>query len=415
MDPNNVFDVIVVGGGPTGSTAARYAKLNGIDRVLVIEENSSVGSPVQCAGLLSAAALRETDMEPDASFVLNSVKGADVYPPSGKRMRIIGKEIKAYVVSRKMFDRQLAAKAAETGAEYLLKAQAVGLEDTVLANGLKYKALKIRHEGALKTLYTKVIIAADGVRSRTAKSAGLKPCEKVLSGIQFEMNYKSNDSEFVEIFAGQEAPGFFAWSIPVSKTVSRIGLAVDPKRIQKDQTQNISACDYLNLLLLNPVIKEKINPGILDFVVGGIPIRVMEKTYAVGLMVVGDAAGQCKPISGGGVYTGAVAAKIAAKVAAEAIEKNDFSEKKMSEYEKRWKKEFGRELEIGTHAHDYRMKLTDKEMNELFDTLNDPEILDLIAKYGDMDRPSVLIQKLMLSKHSLKMAKLFGTFIKTLL
>lgn len=416
---NKIYDVIVVGGGPTGSTAARYAKLNGLEHVLVVEENASIGSPVQCAGLLSVAALRETDMEPDPSFVLNAVRGAKVYPPSGKQLRIVGKETKAYVVSRKMFDRKAAEKAANAGAEYLMKAQAVGLSDIVFAadsGDIRCKALEILHNGEKKTLYAKIIIAADGVRSRTAKFAGLSPCEKILPGIQTEMNYRSEETDFVEMFVGSEAPGFFAWSIPVSASVSRIGLAVDPAGIQKDRknAQNISAGGYLDRLLLNPVIEDKIKPGFSDFAVGGIPIGPMKKTYASGLMVAGDAAGQCKPISGGGIYTGAVAAKIAAKVAAEAVSENNFSEKKMAEYEKRWQKELGRELDIGMRVHDYRMKLSDGDMNRIFDALNDPEILELITEYGDMDHPSVLIQKLMLSKQSLKMMKLFGTFIKTL-
>ena len=441
MDLSGIFDVIVVGGGPTGSTAARYAKLNGLSRVLVVEENVSIGSPVQCAGLLSTAALRETDMEPDSSFVLNSVKGADIYPPSGRRLRITGKETKAYVVSRKMFDRQLAIKAAAEGAEYLMKAQAVGMEEVVFADDsgdMKCRALKIRHGGELKTLYAKIIIAADGARSRTAGFAGLAPCEKVLPGIQVEANYKSNDTDYVEIFAGRAAPGFFAWTIPVSETVSRIGLAVDLKAVEAagktkgnelkadelkaDESKNDeqpadsdqTAVSYLNHLIQNPVISERLKSGYTDFVVGSIPLGPMKKTYAAGLMVVGDAAGQCKPVSGGGVYTGAVAAKIAAKVAAEAIFENDYSEKKMAEYEKRWKKELGRESEIGMRAHAYRVNLTDKEMDELFDKLNDPDILDMITEYGDMDHPSVLIRKLMLSKHSLKMMKLLGTFVKTL-
>ena len=417
-DENNIYDLIVVGGGPTGTTAARYAKLNGINRVLVVEENASIGTPVQCAGLLSAAALRETDTEPDSSFVLNSVKGADVYPPSGELLKIVGKETKAYVVSRKMFDRKLAEKAANVGVDFLMKAKAVGLSETTLSDGKQYRTLEIVHSGDQKTLYSKIIIAADGVQSRTARFAGLSPCEKVLTGIQIEANYKSNDADFVEIFIGSKVPGFFAWTIPTSENVSRIGLAVDPEVMKRqrhgDDTLQ-TAHDYLSALLQNPIISERLKAGHSDFVVGGIPIGPMKKTYASGLMVAGDAAGQCKPISGGGIYTGAIAAKIAAKVAAEAISENDFSEKKMSEYEKRWKKEIGREFDIGMRAHAYRMKLKDNEADDIFRELNDPEILDLITEYGDMDHPSVLIQKLMMSKHSLKMMKLFGTFLKTLI
>lgn len=452
---NEIYDLIVVGGGPTGSTAARYAKKNGVSRVLVIEENPSVGSPVQCAGLLSVAALKETDMEPDSSFVLNSVKGAKVYPPNKKAFWVVGKETKAYVVSRKMFDRKIAEKAANAGVECLMKAKVIGLKDAFFPDseesdlkagktGLKaeesdlktgklnFKAVEIMHAGMKKTFYSKIVIAADGVRSEVSKMAGLKPCERVLSGIQIETDYKSEDSEFVEMFVGQEAPGFFAWSIPISESVSRIGLAIDSKRFKKianekfnnfensensenfENNKDVFAIDFLNRLLENPVIQEKRSLGCFDFVVGGIPIGPMKKTYSAGFMVVGDAAGQCKPISGGGIYTGAVAAKIAAKVAANAVLENDFSEKKMAEYEKLWKKELGRELELGMKIHEYRMKLTDEEMNRIFDELNDPDISRLITEYGDMDHPSVLIQKLMLSKHSLKMIKLFGTVVKTL-
>ncbi|MDV0447121.1 hypothetical protein MsAg5_09950 [Methanosarcinaceae archaeon Ag5] len=449
------FDVIVIGGGPIGSTAARHAKLNGVPRVLMIEDNSKIGIPVQCAGLLSVAALRESEVEPDDSFVLNSVIGADVYPPSGVRMQIKGKQTMAYVVSRSAFDQKLADMAEKAGVEIRLKTKALGMKrgpdpekktavsennndktDTgiveqggrvVVKNTEAIDAvfeeqdgwlLTVANEGVTKTLFSKIIIAADGANGRAAGWAGLDGCEKLLSGIQVDAEYESMDSDFVEVFVGSVAPGFFAWTIPMSDKMSRIGLAIDrdvAKKYYPDDEQKANAKSFLTAFLARPEVASKIKSETSNLTAGNIPIGPMKKTYAEGFMVVGDAAGQCKPVSGGGIYPGAVAAKIAGKVAAEAILQNDFSEKKMSEYEKTWKKELKREFDIGMMAHGRREKMSDADMNAIFAELNDPEIVAIINEYGDMDHPSVLIQKLMLSKHSWKMVKVFGAFLKSLI
>ncbi|WP_338103446.1 NAD(P)/FAD-dependent oxidoreductase [Methanolapillus millepedarum] len=451
------FDVIVIGGGPIGSTAARYAKLNGVSRVLMIEENSQVGIPVQCAGLLSVAALRESEVEPDDSFVLNSVIGADVYPPSGVRMQIKGKETMAYVVSRSAFDQKLAEMAEKSGVEIRLKTKAIGMKRgadpkkrtavsdskdnlksadnlemmTPKSNAPAQKKdvidaefeeqdgwiLTVASSGVTQKMFSKIIIAADGANGRAAGWAGLLPCEKLLSGIQVDAEYESMDSDFVEVFVGSVAPGFFAWTIPMSDKSSRIGLAIDrdcAKKYSNDE-KKANAKSFLTEFLARPEVAAKIKSEPMNLTAGNIPIGPMKKTYAEGFMVVGDAAGQCKPISGGGIYPGAVAAKIAGKVAAQAVLSNNFSEKKMSEYEKLWKKELKREFDIGMMAHGRREKMGDADMNAIFAELNDPEILAIINEYGDMDHPSVLIQKLMLSKHSWKMMKVFGAFLKSLI
>lgn len=152
----------------------------------------------------------------------------------------------------------------------------------------------------------------------------------------------------------------------------------------------------------------------LDFVVGGIPVGPQDKTYTGGVLLAGDAAGQAKPTSGGGVYTGAFAAKIAGRVAAEAALENDTSANRLSEYDRLWRKGLAKELEIGMKIHDYMGKLEDKQLNELIGSLNTPSILDTITEYGDMDHPSILMRKLMFSGNSLRLMKAFGTFIKTL-
>lgn len=397
------YDIVVVGAGPVGATAARYAALNGAS-VLLIEEHASVGSPVGCTGLLSTRAISECDVKPTNDIVLNSVRGAHVYSPNGSCLPIDGGKTKAYVVSRKIFDRKLVAMAVDAGVDISIKTRAIGLNRTK-----RLQELSVLQNGVPKTITANVIIGADGVRSNIAKMAGLGNVQKVLSGIQIEAPYTSNDANFVELFMGSQAPGFFGWTVPVSETISRIGLAVP--------TGNEShAIQYLNILLnSNKEISARCGGGALDIVYGGIPLGPLSKTVADGVLIVGDAAGQVKPTSGGGIYTGATCAKIAGEVAASAAIEEDSSVNRLNEYDKRWRAKLGRELNIGMKIHDFMGGLSDTELNELLGSMNTPAILDMITEYGDMDRPSILIKKLLSPTNSRQMMNVFWAFAKAVL
>ncbi|HEY3361070.1 MAG TPA: NAD(P)/FAD-dependent oxidoreductase, partial [Methanosarcina sp.] len=375
------YDVVVVGAGPVGSTAARYAALNGA-KVLLLEEHASIGSPVGCTGLLSTRAVAECDLKPSDEFVFNSVRGAFVHAPDGQCLPIDGKQTKAYVVSRKNFDRTLAVMAVEEGVELSLRTRAVGLEKKNPETGKERKEssqvkLRILRNGRPETVCTSVVIGADGVKSRIASYAGLEKPSRVLPGIQIEAPYTSDDSDFVELFPGSFAPGFFAWTVPVNEKVSRIALALEPGLACKSGQEDCSPLSYLEKFLhSNSHVKARYSGGMLDFVVGGIPIGPQEKTVSDGIILAGDAAGQAKPTSGGGIYTGAFAAKIAGKVAAKAALEGDTSTKRLSEYDQLWRKGLGRELEIGMKIHDYVGKLEDRQLNDLIGSLNTPSILN---------------------------------------
>jgi digeranylgeranylglycerophospholipid reductase len=414
------YDVVVVGAGPVGSTAARYAALKGAS-VLLLEEHPSIGSPVGCTGLLSCRAVAECDLKPSEEFVFNSVRGAFVHAPDGQCLPIDGKQTRAYVVSRKNFDRTLAVMAVEEGVELSLRTKAVGFEkgNPEIATGDKKMSppvkLKILKNGRIETISTSVVIGADGVKSRIASYAGLKRPARVLPGIQIEAPYASIDSDFVELFPGSSAPGFFAWTVPVDEKISRIGLALEPGLAYKNDPKNSSPLFYLEKLLCSNLhVKNRYSGGMLDFIVGGIPIGPPERTVSDGVLLVGDAAGQAKPTSAGGIYTGAFAAKIAGKIAADAALEGNTSAQRLSEYDLLWRKGLGKELDIGMKIHDYVGRLEDRQLNELISSLNTPSILNIITDYGDMDRPSILMRKLMFSGNSLRLMKAFGTFLKTL-
>ncbi len=384
------YDVVIVGAGPAGAIAAKYAALNGAS-TLLIEEHASIGSPVQCTGLISTAALNECELG-EGSFVLNKMKGAFVYAPNGEELCVQGKEVKAYVIDRKIFDRALVERSLDAGVDMLLKTRFIGMEKgkiTVMSNGGK------------KEIYADIVIGADGIQGSVARAAGLPRCEKFLSGIQFEAPYAAKDPEFVEIFTGNEiAPGFFAWAVPFNG-LARIGLAKNP---------GLPARHYLENLLKHPVVSSRYTGSRTEFVLGGIPLGPPKKTATDGVMLVGDAAGQVKPTSGGGIYMGAVCARIAGEVAARASRKETLLE----EYEKRWRSAVERELSIGMRIHKSLGKLSDENLNEFISFLNKPKIREIITDYGDMDHPSVLLQKLIQSGDKKQLIKLLGVAFKTL-
>ncbi len=399
------YDVIVVGAGPIGSTAARYASMHGA-RTLMVEDHAFIGSPVGCTGLLSTRAVSECDIKPSDDFVFNSVRGAFVHPMNGDCLPIDGKKTKAYVVSRKMFDRRLAAMAIEKDVDLWLNSRVNGIE-----NKDGKQRVSLLRKGQPETVEAKVVIAADGVRSKVAKMAGLGNVSKVLSGIQAEVPYRSDDTDFVELFVGSQAPGFFAWAVPVNENVSRIGMAIDPK----SQHPVMANQALEKLLTKNHHVASRYGGGKLDLVMGGIPLGPLEKTYSDGVLVVGDAAGQVKPTSGGGIYTGAVCAKIAGEIAAKAVDEEDSSANFLYEYDKRWRAEIGKELSMGMRIHRFIGGLDDNELDGLIGSMNNPAILDTITRYGDMDHPSILIKKMLHPSRSVHMLKVFGAFAKAVL
>jgi flavin-dependent dehydrogenase len=129
-------------------------------------------------------------------------------------------------------------------------------------------------------------------------------------------------------------------------------------------------------------------------------------------LIVGDAAGQVKPTSGGGIYPGTLCAKIAGTVAAEATAQGNTSKDALMEYDIRWRSEIGRELETGLRIREGFNKLSDDDLNYMIRALDDERTLDIISKYGDMDHPSIVLRKLLLSTKAPRLLKLIRPLIK---
>ncbi|OPY28824.1 MAG: Digeranylgeranylglycerophospholipid reductase [Methanocella sp. PtaU1.Bin125] len=373
------YDVVVVGAGPAGSIAAKYAAKYGA-KTLLIEEHGQVGSPVSCTGHISRKALLECELPEDGSYVNKKIRGAFVYAPDGRSIVLDGKRTMTYVVERKIFDRELARQAVIGGADITISTRAERLRQ--VEGGVQIDTEGPEGPAAINA---KVVIGADGVKSKVARAAGLGRLPHVCSAIQVESEYEPRDPEFVEMFAGRSyAPGYFAWSVPTSGDCCRVGLIADE-----------NAHVYLDRLLKeHPVVSGKARSAV-DLIVGGIPVGTLRQTVADGVMIVGDAAGHVKPISYGGIYAGARCARIAGEVAAKAVQEGDTSARRLGEYEKRWRADLGLELAFGMRFRRMYGRMTDAEMNEAIRLLDDPDIAEVMTRYGDIDRPSALAVELL--------------------
>jgi len=371
VDPGG-YDVIVVGAGPAGTAAAEACAGSGL-KTLCIEEHGTIGYPVQCAGLLSNAAFAECRVSDRA--ILNRVSGARIISAAGPSVGFDAHTTKAVVVDRGILDREMAQNAASRGAEFLLKTRVCGIRGS---------AVITRGAGPHGPIPFRILIAADGPRSTVARMLGLQRAKIFLAGIQAEVPYACEPSS-VEIYP-DASPHFFGWAIPTAPGRARAGL-----------------CALEGVPALFSAFRKRFGDDPVELVTGTIPLGVMEKTFGHRTLVVGDAAGMAKPTSGGGVYTGVRAARHAAAVAAEACFQDRFDDAFLAEYERRWQEDFGNELAWGFRLFSLRQRMGGQAFENIIRALDEPGLLRTIGEYGDMDRPSLLIKKLLLQPGALRL------------
>lgn len=391
------YDVLVVGAGPAGSMAAKYAALNGA-KTLLVEEHGQVGSPVACTGLISRNALEECELE-EGNFINKRIRGAFVHAPNNRNILLDGKRTMAYVVERKIMDREMARLAVNAGAEILISTRAEGIKP--VPGGMSIKVTGPEGPGEITA---SVVIGADGVKSKIARAAGLGNLPHVCSAIQVEASYEPRDPDFVEMFSGSRyAPKYFAWAVPTSGDCCRVGLLSDEH-----------AHEYLQRLLNEHEIVSKKARSAVDLIMGGVPVGTLKRTVTDNVVIVGDAAGQVKPVSYGGIYTGTRCARIAGEVAAKAALAGDASSGRLMEYERRWRADIGRELMLMMRFRQMYGRMTDDDLNEALALLDDPEISEAMTRHGDIDRPSQLAFELLKLSRNRGMWRLMGLLAKLL-
>lgn len=347
------YDVIVVGAGPGGSWAARAAAEKGAS-VLLLEKDREVGVPVRCAEAVGEVGLKSV-VQPRERWIANVITGAVLIAPNGQEVAVEGFKDRGYVLDRKIFDYELAQIAAEHGAEVRTKAY---VYDLIRDNG-SVNGVRVQHLGKNYEVRARVVIGADGIESRVGRWAGLRTNVKLRdmeSCMQVTLANLRVDPRYVYLYFGKEvAPGGYFWVFPKSATVANVGLG-----ISGEYAKTRSAQQYLN----DFIARHYPHAAVLYTVVGGVPCSpTAKRIVSDGLMLVGDAAHQINPMSGGGITTAMIAGQIAGRVAAEAIRDDDISAKRLERYPKEWHDAEGKNHERLYKIKQAVYKLTDEDLN----------------------------------------------------
>ena len=359
------FDVIVIGGGPSGLFTSSLLSKNGIKTVL-IEKESEIGKDVVCSGVISKEAFNRYDLPENA--IAGILKDAELFSPGGIQIPYSHLEEAAVVVDRHKFDGELGKTAAQNGAHIMLGSRVSSLsvkEDFVEA--------EVKTPNGLKIINSKIAVIATGVSFNLQTSLGMGRPKKIIKGIQVEV--QAEDVNQLQIYWGNKVSnGYFGWAIPLHDGRTRIGVMTDGDAMEGLNNILKEVGQYTNICNDIGRIKRR-----------GISFGTISKSYSDRILAVGEAAGLVKTTTGGGIYYGLISAEMASNVIQEAFQKTDFSAKFLSKYEKLWKKELENEIKFGEYFHKFYSKLSDSSIDTLFDAAKKDGLLSFISQEGKFD------------------------------
>jgi digeranylgeranylglycerophospholipid reductase len=353
------FDAIVIGGGPIGSyLALNLAKL-GI-KATVFEEHPEIGFPSHCAGHLSIRSLTNMGLYPlPDGIVENTFCAANFYSPVGTRFSLHLSCPVTIALNRVRFDQYLAKKAQEAGASFVLNTFVQSLlRSDSFVKGVNIKLM----DHAEETVFSKVVLDAEGISSRLLRQAGLKALDPsgLVYAVEAEVeNVQDVEYDAVEVYFGKAyAPGFYGWLIPRLDGSAKVGLA----------TKHGDPREYLNRLMFkHPVASKHLSKAkITKIGYHAIPLGgPINRSFSDGFLAVGDCASQVKPTTGGGVIFGLTCARIAAEVASQAIKQDDVSSNFLQKYQKNCNALLSFDFRVMLRLRSFLDSLSDKKLDEM--------------------------------------------------
>ena len=360
------YDVVIAGGSISGLISAREIAKKGYS-VLVLEEGFEVGTPDHCGGLVSKSALHDLGIEPTQKTFDSMINSALIFSPNGKQFEIDSKKQEVVVVNRRELDKQVALQAQQSGAEIRVK------------TSFKEKT-KRGVRTSIDEIGCKILVDCRGVGALINNQR-----DGILLSAQYEVYADWITEGKVEVYFDQiKYPGFFAWIIPSGKGVGKVGIAgreINVSNIMEQFLRNKGKYSTVRKIFAPIWIKGPIK----DFISGDV-------------VIVGDAAGQSKPTTAGGIYSCAMGGLLAGNAITKYLETNEHSQ--LQQYQKFWHDKFGKEFEKQRLARKILERVDNKTIDMIFDTAT-AEIISEASNKDDFDFHATSIVKLLGMRKSL--------------
>ncbi|MEO9308902.1 MAG: NAD(P)/FAD-dependent oxidoreductase [Nitrososphaera sp.] len=375
------YDVIIAGGSVAGLFCAREVAKNG-HSVLVIEEDFEVGTPEHCGGLVSMSALEDLGVVPSQRTFDSQIQSATLSSPGGKKITIDAKKQKVIVINRRELDKQVAHQAQKNGAEIKVKTSLKEVKGNTAVT-------------SAGTFDFKILVDARGVSALIQKDRS-----GTLQSAQYEIYADWIQNGLVEVNVDAvRYPGFFSWIIPAGNGIGKVGVA----------GRGINAMQALEKYL-----ERKGKHSVIRKVFAPIWVNGPIKNFVEGdIVIVGDAAGQSKPTTAGGIYSCGIGGIFAGRAISAFLKTQNRSE--LQTYQIKWEEKFGKEFEKQLFARKMLERLDNKTIDGLFGAIT-PQMIQDISKNDDFDFHTSALIKMLGLKGSLKVAQtIFGSEVRKLL